>query len=216
LSYHCLASGYIGSHTIVSLLEAGFDVTVIDNLVNSSEKSLERVQEITNCDPSRIRFFKADLRDQDAIETIFQMSPTFAACIHFAGLKVTIPSLPHPCYLNHHIFVPFHFISDNLRNQAVGESMHKPLLYYENNIGGTLVLLNLLDRFNCHRFVFSSSATVYGLAEVLYPLSSPPLPPPSFSLFSERDPALTPSRLQLLNLLLSVKESRMLMEELNL
>lgn len=128
-------TGYIGSHTIIVLINEGYDVTVIDNLINSSEKSLQKVQEITNCDENRIRFFKADLRDQDAIESIFQISPQFSACIHFAGLK------------------------------AVGESMHKPLLYYENNIGGTIVLVNLLHKYNCHHLVFSSSATVYGLAQ---------------------------------------------------
>ena len=85
-----MLKGYIGSHTIVVLINEGYDVTVIDNLINSSERSLERVQEITQCDANRIRFFKADLRDLDAIETIFQVSPTFSACIHFAGLKVCI------------------------------------------------------------------------------------------------------------------------------
>lgn len=84
----CYFKGYIGSHTIVVLINEGYDVTIIDNLINSSEKSLERVQEITNCDVNRIRFFKADLRDSDAIESILQLSPTFSACIHFAGLKV--------------------------------------------------------------------------------------------------------------------------------
>lgn len=127
-------TGYIGSHTIVCLLEAGYDVTVVDNLCNSSERSLQRVQQIAHCQDAadRIRFFKVDLRDKDALEVVFQVSPKFASCIHFAGLK------------------------------AVGESLHLPLLYYENNIGGTLVLLDLLDKYHCHHLVFSSSATVYG------------------------------------------------------
>jgi UDP-glucose 4-epimerase len=84
-----LILGYIGSHTIISLLESGYDVTVVDNLINSNEKSLERVQEITQCNPMRIRFLQADIRDLNAIENIFQSSPVFFACIHFAGLKVS-------------------------------------------------------------------------------------------------------------------------------
>ena len=123
-------AGYIGSHTILRLLEAGYDITVVDNLVNSSEESLKRVRELTGCDESRIKFFNVDLCNIAALEQVFQSSPKFSACIHFAGLK------------------------------AVGESVQKPLLYYENNIGGTVNLLNLMEKYECRSIVFSSSATV--------------------------------------------------------
>lgn len=125
-------TGFIGIHTLVSLIESGYDVTVLDNLSNSCEECLARVPLITGCDPARIRFFKADLRDYAATERVFQQSPTFAACIHFAGLK------------------------------AVGESVREPLLYYENNVGGTITLLQLMEKYRCPSIVFSSSATVYG------------------------------------------------------
>lgn len=123
-------TGYIGTHTVLSLIEADYDVTVVDNLVNSSEEGIKRVHELTKCDESRIRFFNVDICDKDKLEHVFQNSPQFSACIHFAGLK------------------------------AVGESVQKPLQYYENNILGTLNLLNLLDKYDCHAIVFSSSATV--------------------------------------------------------
>lgn len=123
-------TGYIGVHTIVTLIEAGYDITVVDNLCNSSEEGLRRAVEITNCDPSRIRFFKVDMTNLVGLEEVFKQSPCFKSCIHFAGLK------------------------------AVGESVAKPLLYYENNLGSTLNLLNLLDKYGCHSIVFSSSATV--------------------------------------------------------
>lgn len=123
-------SGYIGVHTIVSLIEAGYSVTVVDNLVNSSPVGLERVVEITGCSPDRITFHKVDLLDIPSLESVFQNSPRFTACIHFAGLK------------------------------AVGESVRKPLLYYTNNLDSTINLLNLMDKYGCHSIVFSSSATV--------------------------------------------------------
>jgi UDP-glucose 4-epimerase len=114
----------------VCLLEAGFDVTVVDNLVNSNEVSLKRVLEITGASPDRVRFYKADICDEKALEHVFSTSPRFAACIHFAGLK------------------------------AVGESVAKPLLYYHNNLGSTITLLNLMDKYACRSIIFSSSATV--------------------------------------------------------
>lgn len=129
-------AGYIATHTIVCLLESGYDVTVVDNLVNSNDESLRRVVEITGCDESRLRFYKTDLCDESALEEVFRTSPHFIACIHFGGLK------------------------------AVGESVQKPLLYYKNNLGSTLTLLEMMDKYNCHQIVFSSSATVYGSAEV--------------------------------------------------
>eukprot|EP01031_Cornospumella_fuschlensis_P028496 gene28496-34402_t len=129
-------TGYIGVHTIVSLVQAGYNVTVVDNLVNSSPEGLRRVPEITGCSPDQISFFQIDLCNAAALEEVFQKSAQFGACIHFAGLK------------------------------AVGESVAKPLLYYENNLLSTINLLNLMEKYGCRTFVFSSSATVYGAAPV--------------------------------------------------
>ena len=121
-------AGYIGSHTVVELLNTGKDVVVVDNLSNSSEKSLDRVKEITGKD---VKFYKADILDRDALEEIFR-NENIESCIHFAGLK------------------------------AVGESVAKPWEYYNNNITGTLVLLDVMKKHNCKNIIFSSSATVYG------------------------------------------------------
>ena len=122
------AAGYIGSHTCVELLEAGYDVVAVDNLCNSSRKSLERVQQITG---KTLVFHEADIRDTEAMEKIFAQS-TVDAIIHFAGLK------------------------------AVGESVAKPLMYYDNNVAGTVALLQVAQKAGVCHFVFSSSATVYG------------------------------------------------------
>ncbi len=122
-------AGYIGSHTCLELLEAGHHVTVIDNLDNASEESLKRVEKLTN---RSIAFFKADLRDIDAVDRIFELCDDIHAVIHFAGLK------------------------------AVGESVTKPLLYYRNNLIGTLNLCEIMHRRGVRNIVFSSSATVYG------------------------------------------------------
>jgi len=122
-------AGYIGSHTCLELLNAGHDVTVIDNLDNSSEESLKRVERLTG---RSIAFFKADLRDIDAVDRIFELCDDAAAVIHFAGLK------------------------------AVGESVTKPLLYYQNNLTGTMNLCEVMAKHNVKNIVFSSSATVYG------------------------------------------------------
>ena len=122
-------AGYIGSHTCVELIEAGYDIVVVDNLSNSSEESLRRVEKITG---KNIPFVKADLCDVAATEAIFNQYPDIDAVIHFAGLK------------------------------AVGESVHKPLEYYSNNLISTLVLLNAMRAHGVKNFVFSSSATVYG------------------------------------------------------
>ena len=121
-------AGYIGSHTVVELLGIGKEVVVVDNLCNSSEKSLERVKEITGKD---IKFYKADILDRSALEEIFEKED-IESCIHFAGLK------------------------------AVGESVAKPWEYYNNNITGTLVLLDVMKKYGCKNIIFSSSATVYG------------------------------------------------------
>jgi UDP-glucose 4-epimerase len=122
-------AGYIGSHTVLSLLERGDEVVVLDNLCNASETSLDRVSELTDKD---IVFYQGDVRDPDCLQRIFD-DHEITAVIHFAGLK------------------------------AVGESTHKPLEYYQNNVSGTLVLLEEMRRAGVHHFIFSSSATVYGV-----------------------------------------------------
>ena len=134
-------AGYIGSHTCLELLEAGFEVTAIDNLCNSSEESLRRVQELTG---KSIDFRQVDLLDIDGLREVVN-SKKFDAVIHFAALK------------------------------AVGESVSKPLLYYRNNITGTTNLLEVLEETGVKNFVFSSSATVYGIPKscLLYTSPSP-------------------------------------------
>ena len=121
-------TGYIGSHTCVELIQRGFDVVIFDNLYNSKEDVLDRIEKITGVRPA---FYKADLRDKDSMRKVFE-EHSFDAVIHFAGLK------------------------------AVGESVEKPLLYYENNIAGTMNLCELMNEYGCKRIIFSSSATVYG------------------------------------------------------
>eukprot|EP00166_Cyanidium_caldarium_P000680 ctg_1261.g552 len=124
-------AGYIGSHTVAELLHAGYDVLVVDNLINASEESLRRVRELTGTDERRLAFQQVDLLDAAALDAAVAAGGPFRACIHFAGLK------------------------------AVGESVEQPLRYYKNNLGGTLNLLQSLHRHGCRKFVFSSSATVY-------------------------------------------------------
>ena len=121
-------AGYIGSHTCVKLLEKNRDVTVVDNLVNSSEKCIKAVEDITG---RSVTLYKTDLLDKNGLERIFKKH-SFDAVIHFAGLK------------------------------AVGESVSMPVAYYQNNITGTLTLLQVMQKNNCRNIVFSSSATVYG------------------------------------------------------
>lgn len=122
-------AGYIGSHTCVELLNAGYGVIVADNLSNSSEKALERVEKITG---KGVTFYNMDVCDESACERVFEENPDIEAVIHFAALK------------------------------AVGESVEKPLEYYSNNLIGTLAVLKAMKRHGVSRFVFSSSATVYG------------------------------------------------------
>tara|TARA_B110000090_G_C13164109_1_gene362783 strand:+ start:182 stop:676 length:495 start_codon:yes stop_codon:yes gene_type:complete len=80
-------AGYIATHTIVCLLEQGYDVTVVDNLINSSTESLKRVKELTGCEDARLRYYDVDMTDKAALEKVFKSSPKFNACIQFAGLK---------------------------------------------------------------------------------------------------------------------------------
>ncbi len=119
-------AGYIGSHTCVELLNAGYDVVVYDNLSNASLEAIRRVEKITG---QPVKFVKGDIRDAEALEQAMQGCD---AVIHFAGLK------------------------------AVGESVEKPLEYYDNNVCGTVNLLEVMQKLNIKTIVFSSSATVYG------------------------------------------------------
>ena len=121
-------AGYIGSHACVELLNSGFEVVVIDNLCNSNEEALKRVEEITG---KSIKFYKEELLNWDALEEIFNKEK-IDAVMHFAGLK------------------------------AVGESVSQPIRYYNNNITGTLVLCEVMNKYGVKNLVFSSSATVYG------------------------------------------------------
>ncbi len=121
-------TGYIGSHTCVELLLAGHDVVVFDNLCNSKEEALDKIEKITG---KRPKFYRADMRNEAELEPVFSENK-IDAVIHFAGLK------------------------------AVGESVSKPWEYYSNNVGGTLNLLHVMEKYNVTKIIFSSSATVYG------------------------------------------------------
>ncbi len=123
--------GFIGSHTCVELLNAGYEAVVLDNLSNSSEKALERVEQITG---KKVTFYKGDIRDREILQEIFDKEK-IDSCIHFAGLK------------------------------AVGESVQKPWEYYNNNISGTLTLVDVMRQNGCKNIIFSSSSTVYGTPE---------------------------------------------------
>ncbi|MEB6335153.1 UDP-glucose 4-epimerase GalE [Serratia rhizosphaerae] len=124
-------AGYIGSHTVLALLERGEEVVVLDNLSNSSEESLHRVEQLTG---KTAVFYQGDILDEQCLKRIFD-AHQITSVIHFAGLK------------------------------AVGESTRKPLEYYQNNVAGTLVLLQAMRDAGVHQFIFSSSATVYGTPE---------------------------------------------------
>lgn len=121
-------AGYIGSHTCVELLNAGYEVVVLDNFCNSSPVVIEKIETITG---KKVKVYRCDIRDREGLRAVFA-AESVDAVIHFAGLK------------------------------AVGESCEIPLDYYENNIGGTVCLLQTMKEAGCKRIVFSSSATVYG------------------------------------------------------
>jgi UDP-glucose 4-epimerase len=121
-------AGYIGSHACLELIRAGYDVTVVDNLSNSHEAALRRVEELAG---RAIPFRRIDIRDQAGMADVFRRG-SIESVLHFAGLK------------------------------AVGESVGQPLRYYDNNINGTLVLLEVMRTHGVKSIVFSSSATVYG------------------------------------------------------
>lgn len=124
-------AGYIGSHTTLALLEAGYEVVVLDNLANSSLESLRRVERICG---TAATFIEGDIRDRELLDSIFTRH-SIQAVLHFAGLK------------------------------AVGESVQQPLAYYENNVSGSVVLLQAMAAAEVFNLVFSSSATVYGEPE---------------------------------------------------
>ncbi|XWS61601.1 hypothetical protein CRYUN_Cryun07bG0140000 [Craigia yunnanensis] len=124
-------AGYIGSHTVLQLLLGGYRTVVVDNLDNSSDFAIKRVEELAGEFGRNLSFHQVDLRDRPVLEKLFAETK-FDAVIHFAGLK------------------------------AVGESVQKPLLYYDNNLIGTITLLEVMAARGCKNLVFSSSATVYG------------------------------------------------------
>ena len=121
-------TGFIGSHTVVELQKAGYEVVIVDNLYNSKEIVLDRIETITGKRPT---FYDLDVNDREGLNKVFDKED-IGAVIHFAGYK------------------------------AVGESTRKPIEYYANNLGSTLVLCDVMRNHGCKKIVFSSSATVYG------------------------------------------------------
>ena len=136
-------TGYIGSHTVVQLLEAGHHVLVLDNLCNSKAQVIDRISQITGNPP---KFIEGDVRNRKLLKQLFA-DHAIETVIHFAGLK------------------------------AVGESVQKPLMYYENNVSGSVVLLEEMAAAQVKSIVFSSSATVYGEPQFLPYTESHPLKP---------------------------------------
>ncbi|MGG4167721.1 UDP-glucose 4-epimerase GalE [Rossellomorea vietnamensis] len=126
-------AGYIGSHTCIELLNAGYDIIVVDNFSNSKPEALKRVSEITR---KYFRTYCLDLQNREGLEKVFTDNE-IEAVIHFAGSK------------------------------AVGESVHFPLKYYENNMNSTITLCEVMKKFNVNKLVFSSSATVYGTTDTV-------------------------------------------------
>ncbi|WP_105188454.1 UDP-glucose 4-epimerase GalE [Pseudoalteromonas sp. T1lg48] len=126
-------AGYIGSHTVLELLEQGSEVLVFDNLSNSSQESLRRVEALTG---KAVTFIQGDIRDKSALDKVFS-DHHITAVVHFAGLK------------------------------AVGESVSKPVMYYQNNVQGSLTLIEAMREAEVFSLVFSSSATVYGDPQTL-------------------------------------------------
>lgn len=125
-------AGYIGSHTVVELLNAGEEVIIIDNFSNSKKEALDAIRKITEKD---FKFYEINYLDREALEKVFEENKDIDSVLNFAGYK------------------------------AVGESVKKPIEYYTNNISGALVLLDTMRKYNVKKFVFSSSATVYGEPE---------------------------------------------------
>jgi UDP-glucose 4-epimerase len=135
-------AGYIGSHAMVELLAAGFDVICLDNFSNSSPEAVKRVEKIVH---AKVTLVNGDVRDREVLARVFHRP--IDAVVHFAALK------------------------------AVGESVARPVEYYDNNVGGTLALLEAMDTRGVGRIVFSSSATVYGAPERLPLTEEAPIRP---------------------------------------
>lgn len=134
--------GYIGAHTIVDLIEHGFDVISVDNLSRATEASLQGIEKITG---KKIKNYQVDLTNKTATESIFVENPTIIGIIHFAAYK------------------------------AVGESVEKPLDYYNNNLFSLVNLLQMAVKYNAKHFIFSSSCTVYGNPELIPVTENTPL-----------------------------------------
>ena len=138
-------AGYIGSHTSSALIEANYDICILDSFINSSPISLERIQKIHNIDQKiykeRVKIFKGDVRDKKTVEKIFKSAieenNPIQAVIHFAGVK------------------------------SVEESVSNPLLYWDINVGGSRNLVEVMNKFDCHKLIFSSSATIYGIPKTV-------------------------------------------------
>lgn len=122
--------GFIGSHCVVELISAGYEVVILDNLSNSTLEVAEHIQAISGVKP---KCYVGDVRDVATLESLFQSEGSVDGVVHFAALK------------------------------AVGESVEKPLEYYDVNVSGLITLVNSMKKFGCQRFLFSSSATVYGM-----------------------------------------------------
>ncbi|WP_276367337.1 UDP-glucose 4-epimerase GalE [Chryseolinea sp. H1M3-3] len=122
-------AGYIGAHTAVELINAGYDVAIVDNLSRSDKRLLEGIEKITG---KPVKFFEGDCRDRNFLLKVFQSEGPFSCVLHFAAYK------------------------------AVGESVEKPLLYYENNLNSTIALVEIMIKCGVTDFIFSSSCTVYG------------------------------------------------------
>jgi len=125
-------AGYIGSHTVVELLQKGEKVIIVDNFSNSKKETLEAIKKITG---KEFQFYQIDYTNKEALEKVFEENPEIDSVLNFAGYK------------------------------SVGESVKKPIEYYINNISGALVLLDTMRKYQVKKFVFSSSATVYGEPE---------------------------------------------------
>ncbi len=133
--------GFIGSETVVELIESGYTTIIADNLYNAKKTVLDRIETITHVRP---KFYEVDVADYDATKAIFAENQ-IDAVIHFAGYK------------------------------AVGESVQKPIEYYQNNLGTALNVLKIMKEFKCSNFIFSSSATVYGIPKHVPLLESDPI-----------------------------------------
>ena len=121
-------AGYIGSHTVIELIESGYEVVIVDDFSNSNPVVLDRIEELSG---KKVKFYEIDITDKEKLDVVFKENK-IDSVIHFAAYK------------------------------AVGESVEKPLDYYNNNLISTLVVLQLMKEYNVKKFVFSSSATVYG------------------------------------------------------